>query len=219
MSLIIVHNAGIYEGLTLAYNAVETTFSCACLREFCYDLAMNLSWKHFLAGTASSLLLLSGSVSPAMASVSDWPFFNATALVVVIGATEDEANGGVAPVAVDFAILTPASSGSAAPDLIGSDGFVFNSNSGFDPGHDFSGGATRFDVIGETSGATFGNPGGGDIDFLEASDTLTSFGIDNDTNITDRPSRNVSRFLVVSNAPFDVFSEARDLTTTGDFTR
>ena len=137
-----------------------------------------------MTGAASALLLLSGSVSPAMGSMTDWPFFNATALVVVIGATEDEANGGVAPVVVDFNILTNDSSGSAAPDLIGSDGFVFNSNSGFDPGHDFSGGATRFDVVGETSGATFGNPGGGDIDFLEASDTLTSFGIDNDTNIT-----------------------------------
>ena len=173
---------------------------------------------HILPWAASTLLLVGGASAPAIASVIDRPYFNAMALVVVIGASEDEANGGVSPVAVDFNLLTPDSSGNAAPDLIGSDGFVFNSNSGFDPGHDFSGGATRLDVNGETSGGTFGNTAGGDIDFLEASDSLTSFGLDSATNINVRDSRNVSRFLVVSNAPFDIFAQARDLSTTGDFT-
>lgn len=153
---------------------------------------------------------------PAHASLLDRPFFRATSIVIVIGATEDEANGGVAPVAFDFNILTPASSGSAAPDLIGTDGFVFNSNSGFDAGHDFSGGATRLDLVDETSGGNFGN--GGDIDYLEASDSLTSFGLDETTDINTRRSRHVSRFLVVSNAAFDLYSEASNLTTTGDFT-
>ncbi len=179
---------------------------------------MKFCGSHIFAGSATALLLLSAAASPTLASIIDRPYFNATALVVVIGGSEDEANGGVAPVAVDFNLLTPDSSGSAAPDLIGSDGFVFNSNSGFDPGHDFSGGARRLDIIDETSGGTFGNPGGGDIDFLEASDSLTSFGLDATTDINVRDSRHVSRFLVVSNAPFDIFSEANNLTTTGDFT-
>lgn len=64
---------------------------------------------------------IAGFGSQAYASVIDRPFFNAQALVIVIAATEDEANGGIAPVAVDFALLTPSSSGSAAPDLIGAD--------------------------------------------------------------------------------------------------
>lgn len=155
-------------------------------------------------------------VHPAQADVVDRPYFKANAIVIVIGATEDEANGGVAPVAVDFNLLTPALSGSAAPDLISDDGFVFNANSGFDPGHDFSGGASRLDINNETSGGNFGN--GGDIDYLEASDSLTSFGLDSDTDLNVRAARNVSRFLVASNAAFDLFAEASNLTTTGDFT-
>lgn len=161
-------------------------------------------------GIASSL------ATPAVADVVDRPYFKASAIVVVIGATEDEANGGLSPVAVDFNLLTPASSGSAAPDLIADDGFVFNANSGFDAGHDFSGGASRLDINNETSGGAFGN--GGDLDYLEASDSLTSFGLDSDTDINVRAARNVSRFLVASNAPFDLFAEASNLTTTGDFT-
>ena len=67
---------------------------------------------------------------------TDRPFFRVQSLVIVIGATENEANGGVAPVAVDFNFLTPSSSGSAAPDIISVDGYMFNANSGFDAGHD-----------------------------------------------------------------------------------
>lgn len=138
--------------------------------------------------------------------------------MIVIAATEDESNGGVAPVAVDFNLLTPASSGTAAPDLIAANGYVFNSNSGFDPGQDFSGGGTRLDIDDTTFGGSFGNPDGGDIDYLEASDSLSAFGLDGNTDVNVRNSRNVSRFLVVSNAAFDIFSQASNLTTTGDFT-
>lgn len=173
--------------------------------------------------TAAALMLAPWLASaayapPANASVIDRPFFNAQSLVIVIGATENESNGGVAPVAVDFNLLTPATSGAAAIDLIGVDGYVFNSNNGFDAGHDFSGGAARLDIENETSGGNFGNPGGGDIDYLEATDSLTSFGLDTATDINTRQSRNVSRFLVVSNAPFDMFAQASNLTRTGDFT-
>ena len=152
------------------------------------------------------------------ASVIDRPFLRAQAVVIVISATENETNGGVAPVAVDFNLLTPSSSGTAAPDLISDDGYVFNSNSGFDPGHDFSAGATRIDINNETFGATFSNPGGGDIDFLEPTDSLTAFGLDASTDINLRAARNVSRFLVVSNVPFDIFSHASNISRTGDLT-
>lgn len=169
-------------------------------------------------GMSAVALLAMGGLFPVTAnSAVDSPFFRALPLVVVIAATEDEANGGVAPVAVDFNLLTPASSGSAAPDLIGIDGYVFNSNSGFDPGHDSSGGASRLEIDNETSGGRFGNPGGGDIDYLDATDSLTAFGIDNTTDVDTRHARNVSRFLVVSNAPFDMYAQASNLTRTGDF--
>jgi len=174
----------------------------------------------FKLGLTVAFLLLSEGLFTKLASAEtiDRPYFNAKSVVIVIGATENESNGGVAPVAVDFNLLTPASSGSAAPDLITVDGYVFNSRSGFLPGHDFSGGATRLDLENETSGGSFGNPGGGDIDYLEATDTLTPFGLDTTTDINVRRSRHVSRFLVVSNAPFDMFAQASNLVKTGDFT-
>lgn len=159
-----------------------------------------------------------GTAPAAYADIIDRPYFNAQSLVIVIGATENETNGGVAPIAFDFNLLTPASSGSAAPDLIADDGYVFNSNSGFDAGHDFSGGASRVDIENETSGGRFTNPGGGDIDYLEASDSLTEFGLDTATDVNVRWSRHVSRFLVVSNAPFDMFVQASNFAATGDFT-
>lgn len=162
--------------------------------------------------------LLPRHMHSAYANVVDRPFFSAQSLVIVIAATEDEANGGVAPVAVDFALLTPSSSGSAAPDLIGVDGFVFNQNSGFAPGHDFSGGATRLDIENPISGGDFRNSGGGDADYLEASDTLSRFGLDEQSDVNTFRSRSLSRFLVASNAPFDVFAQASNLTTSGDFT-
>ncbi len=173
--------------------------------------------------TLATLLLatwLAGAAyAPAVnASIIDRPYFNAQSLVIVIGATENESNGGVAPVAVDFNLLTPATSGAAAIDLIGVDGYVFNSNSGFDAGHDFAGGASRIGINNETFGGNFGNPGGGDIDYLEATDSLTAFGLDGATDLHTRRARHVSRFLVVSNAPFDMFAQASNLSRTGDFT-
>ena len=116
----------------------------------------------------AAIFLAGNSLMPitAASAVIDRPFFRALPLVVVIAATEDEANGGVAPVAVDFNFLTPDTSGAAAHDLIDADGFVFNSSAGFNPGHNFSGGATRLDIDNELSGGSFGNPGGRGHRFL-----------------------------------------------------
>lgn len=151
----------------------------------------------------------------ATAGINDRPFFRASAIAIVIGATEDDSNAGVAPVASDFLLLTSAS-GTAANDIIGVDGFVMNSKSGWVAGHDFSGGATRLDLQDQTSGGAFSNSG--DADYLEASDSYTAFGLDETTDITTRKHRKVSRFLVVSNAAFDVYAHADNLVKTGDFT-
>lgn len=168
---------------------------------------------------SAAVLVTSGiCVAPAYGATTDRLFFRVQSVVVVIGATENEAKGGVAPVVVDFNLLTPGASGSPAADIIGVDGYVFNSNSGFDPGHDFSGGGSRFDLKNTTFGGAFENLGGGDIDYLEATDSLTGFGLDNTTDLNVRQSRHVSRFLVVSNTPFDMYAHASNLTRTGDFT-
>ncbi|MEP1231332.1 MAG: hypothetical protein ABJG88_11705 [Litorimonas sp.] len=179
---------------------------------------LNMMWKsRILMGACACVGLTNGLLHLSYADATDRPFFSAQALVIVVAASEDESNGGVAPIAVDFALLTPSSSGNAAPDLIGVDGFVFNQNSGFDAGHDFSGGATRLEIENQVDGGRFNN-GGGDADYLEANDTLTSFGLDSDADVTTFRSRSLSRFLVASNAPFDVFAQASNLTTSGDFT-
>ncbi len=182
-----------------------------------WEYIKDVLWPASLLSVPALLAMSSLPVASALAASTDRPFFRVQSLVIVIGATEDESNGGVAPVAVDFNLLTPATSGAAAPDIIGVDGFVFNSNSGFDAGHDYSGGGSRLDIENETFGANFGNPSGGDVDYLEATDRLTAFGIDNTTDVNVRQSRHVSRFLVVSNAPFDMFAQASNLTRSGDF--
>ena len=52
---------------------------------------------------SATAFLAATSLFPVTAnSVVDSPFFRALPLVVVIAATDEEANGGVAPVAVDF---------------------------------------------------------------------------------------------------------------------
>ena len=169
--------------------------------------------------TTATFLAGVGLISlPAAASVIDRPFFRALPLVVVIAATEDEANGGVAPVAVDFNLLTPDTSGAEAHDLIDINGFVFNASSGFAPGHDFSGGGSRLGLEDQTFGGRFGNPGGGDVDFLEATDSLSAFGLDETTDLNIDQARRVSRFLVVSNTAFDIYAEASNLTRSGDLT-
>jgi len=153
----------------------------------------------------------------AIASVIDRPFLQAQSVVIVIAASNDETNGGTAPVVVDFNLLTPDTSGQAAPDLIDLDGFV-NSNSGFDPGHDFSGGASRLIITDEVSGGNFNSRArGGDVDYLEDTDRLTAFGLADETDLNIRNARNVSRFLVASNVAFDVFAESTNLSTSGDF--
>ena len=185
----------------------------------CFTLGYSFGSPSIRAAATAAVLLTGVSLIPAApaSAAADRPFFRVLPLVVVIAATENETNGGVAPVAVDFNLLTPASSGSAAPDLIGIDGFVFNANSGFDAAHDMTGGASRLTVEDETSGGNFGNPGGGDIDYLDVTDSLSAFGLDETTDITTRRARNVSRFLVVSNTAFDIYAEASNLTRTGDF--
>ena len=83
---------------------------------------------------ALALLLTSSFSTPALSSVVDKPFFRAASVVIVFGASDFQENGGVAPIVFDFHVLDGATSGQAAPDLIGADGRSVNLNSGlFNP--------------------------------------------------------------------------------------
>ncbi len=145
------------------------------------------------------------------------PFFKLQSTVIIIGATEGESKGGVTPVVLDFNLLTPTSSSLTSPDNISLDRYVLNANSGFNARYDFLAGTTRLIVDNETAREDFGILGSSDIYYLEASDTLSAFSPDNAADINARDSHNASRFLVVSNARFDIYSQASNLTRTGDF--
>ncbi len=158
-------------------------------------------------------VVLAGAL-PVQARTADRPFFRASAIVIVIGATEDQANGGIASVAADFVFLDTAP-GTASADIINADGFVMNSKSGWNAGFNFAGGASRLDLKNQTSGGSFSN--GGNTNYLDTGDSYTAFGLDTMTDITTKKHRKVSRFLVVSNAPFDLYAEASNLAKIGDF--
>jgi hypothetical protein len=151
----------------------------------------------------------------AEAGTVDRPFFRASSVVVVVGASDFSENGGTAPVAVDFNLLTSAS-GTAANDLIADDGYATNFNTG--AFHPIAGGAEsgyEFDILNPTSGGAFISAGPHQL--LDANDAYTEFGLDDTTDIDLANGNRASRFLVASNTAFDIYAHASDLTATGDF--
>ena len=163
-------------------------------------------------------LLLAGCLSaPAVSSVVDRPFFRAASVVIVFGASDFQENGGEAPIVFDFHILDGATSGQAAPDLIGVDGRSTNLNSGLiNPIQSGEGSGWEFQINNPTFGGDFNSAGPHQT--LDANDSYTAFGLDNSTDIDllGNGSR-ASRFFVASNVPFDIFGQASNLTATGDF--
>ncbi len=161
-----------------------------------------------------SLLALLTLSPPAYGAGGDRPFFRASSIAIVIGASANETDGGVVPIASDFVFLN-GPSGTQAADIIAANGYAMNSSSGWVAGHDFSAGLTRLELLDETSGGNFSN--GDNSSYLDNNDSFTAFGIDGDTDVTTRKHRKLSRFLVVSNAPFDVYARASNLIKTDDF--
>ena len=163
-------------------------------------------------------LLLAGCLSaPALSSVVDRPFFRAASVVIVYGASDFQENGGEAPIVFDFHILDGATSGQAAPDLIGVDGRSTNLNSGLlNPIQSGEGSGWEFEINDQTFGGDFISAGPHQT--LDANDAYTAFGLDNttDVDLLGNGSR-ASRFFVASNVPFDIFGQASNLSATGDF--
>lgn len=170
--------------------------------------------KKIAGGFAALALALFGTT--ASASVIDRPYFNAEAIVIVFGASDFAENGGVAPVVFDFNLLDTVS-GTAATDLIGVDGVTTNFNSGrYNPSSDASESGWEMQINDQTSGGVFTSAGPHQT--LDANDSFSAFGLDDDTDIDLLGGgARASQFYVASNAPFDIFGEATDLVATGGF--
>lgn len=152
----------------------------------------------------------------AIAATLDRPFFRAKSVVIVIAASDFSENGGVAPVAVDFNLLDNVSPASPAEDIIGVNGATINFNTGqYNASSDGSGAGFEFDIVNQTSGGAFTSTGPHQT--LDENDSYTAFGLDDNTNIELVGGGRASRFLVASNAPFDIYAQATDLVATGDF--
>ena len=152
----------------------------------------------------------------AVAATVDRPFFRANSVVIVIGANDFSENGGVAPVAVDFNVLDNVAPATAAPDIIAGDGVTVNFNTGqYNASSNGSEAGYEFDIQNQTSGGVFTSAG--PHQSLDANDSYTAFGLDDTTDLDLVNGTRVSRFLVASNAAFDIYAQASDIVATGDF--
>lgn len=180
---------------------------------------MAFRYLYTYAGLSLSVLAASTAVH---ADVVDRPYFQSQGLVVVWGDTQFIQFPGFAPIVSDFVLLNPASSGTAGDDLIDTDVFVVRTGS-LDPISNSHTAADRGNnpnpISGQTSGGVYADNGGFTTSgVLSATDTLTAFGIDaaTDTSASVAPVHRTS-FFVASNAAFDIFAEANNVVTTGDF--
>jgi len=166
-------------------------------------------------GTLAAVLSLQSA--PAFAAAVDRPFFRANSLVIVFGADDFEENGGVAPVVFDFVTLDNQGSGVAGNDLIAADGRAINLNSGrFNPIQNGEGSGWELQVNDATFGGAFNSAGPHQT--LDANDSYTAFGLDDDTDIDLLGGgARASRFFVASNTAFDIYGQADNFQATGDF--
>ena len=151
------------------------------------------------------------------ASVIDRPFFRANAVVILFGADDFQENGSQGGIVTDFLLLDTAS-GTAATDLIAADGVTINFNTQrFNPIQNGEESGIEFEIVGETFGGAFNSVGPHQT--LDALDSYSAFGLDDDTDIELLNNGNrASRFYVASNAAFDIYGEVTDVQSTGDFT-
>ncbi len=151
------------------------------------------------------------------ASVIDRPFLQTSSVVIVFGGSDFAENGGEAPVVFDFNVLDGATSNEAAPDIIGLNGRTVNFNTGqFNPIQSGAESGQEFEVLDATFGGEFNSVGPHQT--LDANDSYNAFGLDDDTDIDLLGNgARASRFFVASNTAFDIFGEAQNLETSGDF--
>jgi hypothetical protein len=157
---------------------------------------------------------------PVSADVVDRPYLRTGPVVIVFGASDYLEAGGVAPVVGDFLLLDDAStggSGQAGTDLITGDLRPINYNTQrFNPINSPEEAGFEYTITDPTFGGAFNSVGPHQT--LDGNDSYDAFGLDETTDITRQGGGGrASRFYVASNAPFDIFARASNLTNTGGF--
>ncbi len=153
----------------------------------------------------------------ALAKQMDRPFFRASSMVIVIGGSDFSENGGTSPVAVDFNMLDNAPSGQPAPDIIGADGVALKGP--WQSGPPSSDGSAYDNEILRITNAN----GGGvltnvaPLEVMDANDSLSAFGMQNNTDLRMLPYYRFTHFFVASNTAFDIYAQADNIIKTGDF--
>jgi len=163
-------------------------------------------------------LLIAGCISaPALSAIVDRPYFRASSVVIVFGASDFQENGGVAPVVYDFHVLDGSTSGQAAPDLISDDGRSINYNTQrYNPIQSGASSGWEYQINNPTFGGAFQSSAPHQT--LDENDAYTAFGLGNNTDVDLLGGGGrASRFFVASNVPFDIFGQASNLIATGDF--
>lgn len=171
----------------------------------------------FLALGIGLGLYISMPAPSTLAATLDRPFFRAASIVIVFGGSDFVENGGVGPVASDFYLLDNTPSGQAGADIIAADGVALDYYGGNTP---ISDGTARTNELlrieGQPNGGVLTNVA--DFNVLDANDSLTEFGIDDNTDLDMSSYFRISRFYVTSNTAFDIYAHASNLTATNDFT-
>lgn len=176
--------------------------------------------KHKTARGSIQKTLLAFTVAPivmmqAQASVIDRPFFRANALVIIFSGGDFVESNGEAPLVHDFVLLDDAAPGTEGDDLIAQDGVPVNFP--FDPISDGTTAGWPFQITGQTFGGTYNN--NPSFQVLDANDSYTAFGLNNTTDIDLLGNQlRFAFFFVASNTAFDIYAEASNLVTSGDFT-
>ena len=172
-----------------------------------------------LCAPIKSLALLSvvgfAAALPSFANVNDRPFLRAGSVVIVFSGSDFVENNWQAPIVHDFVLLDNVTSGAAGNDIIDGDGVAVNFP--FDPISNGDSGGWPFQISGQTSGGAYtNNPS---FQMLDANDSYTAFGLDQDTNIDLLGNQaRYAWFFVTSNTAFDIYAEASNLGSSGDFT-
>jgi len=170
--------------------------------------------KLLLAGGATALM----TASTAYASIIDRPFFQVLGVVVVWGADDAPNATNTAPVVSDFVLMTTGS-GNAGADLIAADGgtVVTGTLTPVDDGVvNVDASVAAADPISGTGSGNYSDANSDGV--LNAGDTLSAFGMDATTDVDgDLLNQHRSSFYVASNAVFDIYAQASNFASTGDF--
>ena len=173
-----------------------------------------MSFKKTISAISLAAATLTLGTITASASVTDRPFFRVGSVVIVWSADDFIEENWEAPIAHDFVLLDNVASGAAGNDIIEGDGVAVNFP--FDPISNGDSGGWPFEITGQTFGGTYNNDPS--FQMLDANDSYTAFGLDGDTDIDLLGSHaRFAWFFVTSNAAFDVFAEANNLSASGDF--